>query len=631
MAKKKRKPDRKKPPRRAQPPTGLPSREAMEAVMRELVAGLQGGTSPGTPLDRAQNLVYEAFEEPVPARRVELAHEALRLCPDCADAHVLLAEHAPTRKQALAHYERGVAAGERALGPGAFHDWVGHFWGVLETRPYMRARLGLALALWTAARRDQAVGLLHEMLRLNPNDNQGVRYTLACFLLVLDRDTELAQLLDQYPDEGSAAWDYTRALLAFRQHGDTSDTRKLLQRAIKTNRHVPAYLLGTKFLPAAPPDYHSPGDESEALEYLNGFLVGWKSTAGAIAWVRAVVAKPRPAPKAKGPGAAMKKLLHKLPQAEVWQCDFRALPNWMMTDGEPLRPWAVLVANTSGQVLGHHVSEEAPTQEMVWDALAEAMRKPLAGSAHRPATLLMRPGACAEGLGPHLGEIGVAVEVTEPLDAFDAAFAALAEHFGGVNRPGLLSVSGMTPERVRGFYDAAAGFFRQSPWKRVGYESAIRVECDRFAGGPWFAVVMGQSGLTTGLALYEDMEVLRRMWGAGEDDEANARATVGTSVTFNEAWDIATADLDAATAHGWPVARPDAYPEVIRKERGMSMRAPLPWELELLEGCLRAVPEFVGRRNQDDAVPEEFTVPTAGGALKLALSWVIEPEDGSRV
>jgi hypothetical protein len=39
MAKKKRKPDRKKAPRRAQPPTELPSREAMEAVMRELLAG----------------------------------------------------------------------------------------------------------------------------------------------------------------------------------------------------------------------------------------------------------------------------------------------------------------------------------------------------------------------------------------------------------------------------------------------------------------------------------------------------------------------------------------------------------------------------------------------------------------
>jgi hypothetical protein len=83
---------------------------------------------------------------------------------------------------------------------------------------------------------------------------------------------------------------------------------------------------------------------------------------------------------------------------------------------------------------------------------------------------------------------------------------------------------------------------------------------------------MGQSGLTVGLALYEDLGVLRQMW-AGVDDKKNARDTVATSVTFNEAWDVSTADLDVATAHGWPVARPDAYPQVFRKERGMSVRS----------------------------------------------------------
>jgi hypothetical protein len=30
-----------------------------------------------------------------------------------------------------------VAAGERSLGPKAFEEDAGHFWGILETRPYM--------------------------------------------------------------------------------------------------------------------------------------------------------------------------------------------------------------------------------------------------------------------------------------------------------------------------------------------------------------------------------------------------------------------------------------------------------------------------------------------------------------
>jgi hypothetical protein len=72
------------------------------------------------------------------------------------------------------------------------------------------------------------------------------------------------------------------------------------------------------------------------------------------------------------------------------------------------------------------------------------------------------------------------------------------------------------------------------------------------------------------------------------------------------------------------VARADAYPEVFHKERGLSLRPPLAWELELMEGCLRAVPEFVARHPQDDPAREEIPVMVSTGPLKLVLSWVVE-------
>src|SRR5580658_6025352 len=117
---------------------------------------------------------------------------------------------------------------------------------------------------------------------------------------------------------------------------------------------------------------------------------------------------------------------------------------------------------------------------------------------------------------------------------------------------------GITPAQVSSFFEAAASFFRQAPWKKVGYEAAIKVECDKFQSGPWYAVLMGQCGLTMGLTIYEDLKVLRRMW-AGED---NARQGVATTITFGDEWDIPVADLEAAKRYGWQVDRPDAYPEV---------------------------------------------------------------------
>jgi tetratricopeptide (TPR) repeat protein len=635
MARKKRQPGGR-PPRRArpkqlppeQPP--LPDRRVLEGSLYQFGRSQQGDDAPDTPLSRAQEVMYQAFGERDPRRRVQLARDALALCPDCADAYVLLAEHESSRKAALALYEQGVAAGERALGPETFDSQAGHFWGVLETRPYMRARLGLALELWTTNRREEAVPHLQEMLRLNPNDNQGVRYTLAGFLLFLDRDADLARLLDQY-DEESATWLYTRALLAFRQQGDTAQTRVLLEEAKKANRHIPDYLIGRKYPRAEQPDSYAHGSEEEALIYVQSFLAGWKFTPGAVAWMRANDDKRKSkTPQPKGPLGFIKKwVLDHLEQTDdVWQADFRQTPRWLPNDGHPIRPWLGLVISRSNElVLGHAVIEEAPTPALLWDSLLQSMQHPAIGEPHRPTELQVPPDERWEALRGHLDEVGITLTVAEELDPLDGMFEDMSEHVGGPAEPGLLDSPGVGPEQAAGFYDAAASFFLRMPWRKTGYESAIKVECDKFSGGPWYGVLMGQSGLTAGLALYDDFETLRYLWSSRSDNETSARETQALSVTFGEEWTIPVADLDAIGQHGWKVARPDAYPDLGRKERGMSTRLPLAWEVELMEACLRAVPEFVDRRQQDDPTKEEMTVPTASGELKLALSWVVE--DGS--
>ena len=630
MAKKKRSSDNAGSKRRKHPAPQaipeLPVHRILEGAMREFVAKLTPGQQ-NKLLAEAHDILSRAYQEQDEKRRIQLATKALEICPDCADAFVLLAEHASSRMEALRLYEQGVAAGERALGTDAFQQDVGHFWGILETRPYMRARLGLAHSLWTAGRRDEAVQHLQDMLRLNPGDNQGVRYTLASFLLFLDRDDDLARLLQQHSEDASAAWAYTKALLAFRKQGATTEAQKLLKNAKKTNKHVPDYLMGEKFSPAEEPAYYSPGDESEAFNYIGSFLAAWKSTPGAVAWLRANVKKPKKGPQVKGPlGFDKESLNGHLPQEyDVWQADFRQMPNWISIAGTKVRPWAILIASRSNDlVLAHQMSEEPPSAALVWDTLIQAMQQPGAGEPHRPTELQVRHDECWESIRPHIEGIGISMAVCEELDPLDAMFQGMCEHVCGKPQPGLLDMPGTKPDHVGRFYEAAATFFRLAPWKKVGYEAAIKIECDKYQSGPWYAVLMGQSGLTIGLALYEDLRILHRLWTEDLDDEESARQTVATSVTFGEESDCRIADLDASKKYGWEVARPDAYPEIMHKERGLSVRPPLAWQLELMEGCLRAVPDFVVRHKQDDAATEEMTVPVASGELKLVLSWVVE-------
>ena len=98
------------------------------------------------------------------------------------------------------------------------------FWGFLETRPYMRARAGLAIALIKLGDESAAIEHFRAMLKLNPNDNQGIRYLLLGCLLRHDDAAAVKTLLAAYKDEWSACWLYTRALVAF-QDGHATEKR----------------------------------------------------------------------------------------------------------------------------------------------------------------------------------------------------------------------------------------------------------------------------------------------------------------------------------------------------------------------------------------------------------------------
>ena len=260
----------------------------LERYASEGGGSLENAPPPATPLERAQELIYDAFDTDDPERRVDLAEKALEVSAECADAYVILAEEtAEYAEEARELYEAGVRAGERALGEEFFAEEAGHFWGILESRPYMRAREGLADALWALGEREQAIGHYRRMLELNPQDNQGVRYRLAECLLHEDLFEELGELLEEYEDEASAYWLYTRALFRFRTEGASERATTELEEATDTNPYVPLYLLGRRnFLSRGLPELIGFGDESEAVSYFATALTEWLRTPGAVEWLR---------------------------------------------------------------------------------------------------------------------------------------------------------------------------------------------------------------------------------------------------------------------------------------------------------------------------------------------------------
>ncbi|HAZ31759.1 MAG TPA: hypothetical protein DCY61_03525 [Dehalococcoidia bacterium] len=242
---------------------------------------------PETPLEQAQDIIYQALETPEKKERVRLAMEALKVCDDCSDAYVLLAEEAAEiPEEARNWYQQGVEAGERALGPEVFANEPGHFWGIIETRPYMRAREGLADCLYFLGEFEAAMEHYREMLRLNPNDNQGIRYKLLSCLMERNDIDAARELLGQYKDEYSAYWFFTRALIAFIEQGASREANKQLRKALRQNSHVVRYLLGQRKMPRTLPDRIGFGDKDEAIAYVAEFADAWMDTPGALEWVK---------------------------------------------------------------------------------------------------------------------------------------------------------------------------------------------------------------------------------------------------------------------------------------------------------------------------------------------------------
>lgn len=278
---------RKQPEVSLLPP--LPDGITLEEVM-DMLAGVSfndnSGGSNDDPLWRAQELVFDAWEARTKRQRIKLARQALEISGLCADAYVLLAEEAAkTTVEAREYYEQGVAAGEAAIGPEAFENDVGYFWAILETRPYMRARTGLAHILWQLGQRATAVSHMQDMLRLNPNDNQGLRYILSSWLLSTGEHKVLQELLDAYEGDSFAGWSHAKALLLFREEGDTDAATNAVIAAWVGNTHVADLLTGAKSMPKRLPDFYAPGSKEEAILYVHENRENWAATPGALNWL----------------------------------------------------------------------------------------------------------------------------------------------------------------------------------------------------------------------------------------------------------------------------------------------------------------------------------------------------------
>ena len=157
---------------------------------------------------RKQNLSEPEMDHAAVASKLQAsaasAVSALALDPNNTDAMITLASVLPERTgcsqlDMLLRAERQAAQVLRQeLGPRVFEEQRGRFWGLVQTRPYMRSLRAVMECGGFSDRLDVAVQAGVQLLRLCPGDNQGNRTQVAGFLARAGRVNDAIHFCLQY-------------------------------------------------------------------------------------------------------------------------------------------------------------------------------------------------------------------------------------------------------------------------------------------------------------------------------------------------------------------------------------------------------------------------------------------------
>lgn len=164
------------------------------------------------------------------------AQKALTIDPYCTDAELLLIDLMDiTPEESKKRLEKLINKTEKHLEDEGYFDEesIGHFYGILETRPYIRALATYMDDLIGLGKYRAAIRVGANIIRLNHNDNMGIRYDLMALHAFMEDVASAEDLIAAY-DEENASMLFPLILLYYKVD-DYSKARKYLKLLARRN------------------------------------------------------------------------------------------------------------------------------------------------------------------------------------------------------------------------------------------------------------------------------------------------------------------------------------------------------------------------------------------------------------
>ena len=196
--------------------------------------------------EESDDLLFEAYDEPNELEAIKLAKKALELNPENIDAENFITEHEKKKIKKLEKYETTLNKEKARLEKEDYFsdENIGIFWGLIETRPFMRTKHSYMLTLMKLGRYTDAIKQGEELIKLNGNDNQGVRYLLLGLYTILERFDDTEALYKKYG--GGSTFMLLPMAIMYYKKGDYSKSKKILKNLKENNEFLMDFLVGTR-------------------------------------------------------------------------------------------------------------------------------------------------------------------------------------------------------------------------------------------------------------------------------------------------------------------------------------------------------------------------------------------------
>lgn len=250
--------------------------EQMEKEMQKFIQKLNNKEIEfeDEPRFQSDDLLEEAYNTTSKTKAIKLAKQALEIYPDNIDAQCFIAEFEENQIKKLSKMEAIIEKAKIILEKDNVFEQenIGHFWGMIETRPYMRARNRKITILMDLGRYTEAIKECEEMLNLCENDNLGIRYTLMGLYCILEKFEECEKLYKKF-NEYSAFMIFPMAIMYFKK-GDYKKSKKFLKDLQEVNSNIIKILKNDIDMLANSEDieYYAPGSIEEASIIITDLL-----------------------------------------------------------------------------------------------------------------------------------------------------------------------------------------------------------------------------------------------------------------------------------------------------------------------------------------------------------------------